>query len=760
MKHLLSILLVLSLVLFDLPSAKLSELPRDADADIKVALVLSGGGARGFADIPIIAALEEAGIPIDMVVGTSMGALIGGMYAAGYTPDQMASLVESYDMVEMFAVPPVSTRNPELSVFAEHKNNIISLEFDSEGIGRAPSLIGDQKILEMLNDSLINTSLITDFDDLSIPYRAIGTDLLTGEKIIFSEGSLVAAIRSSISIPGLFAPALIDGRAVIDGGVVDNLPIRVAKELGADIVIAVDVNSADYLRQAEDVTSLTQVIEQLVVIITRNTIVDQLDDAHLLFSVVLEGYGPLDFISFREIMEIGEQHAAEAHSEIETLRNFLEAAGVPMRDQREVRRYDSLPDIWIDHVSHTRLEPDESKPDVFPIEEFTCLEGASFDESMRALLRTELDQLRELNRYATVTYRIRNISCDGDGNPHGELDIVTREFPTRKLTLSLGLFGTTSIRHSLQGGYRFDFDPDISIELNVEEFLNKRLTFDLMILQREAVQIDASLRYRFSPSFSFGMSHEYKRGYLWGGDEVIPGTTDGQDFSYTASASGYATYRNSMEVKFTGSFDNLWYRQSDDSYTYAFVPSLSLGGVYTTQNFSLFPKEGTRVDFDVDISAMNFDFGYRFDFRGVRTWELIEDSYLSFRGFAGITRSVAHRRSDYFSYGGAREIATLSPSLRVKDRVLTSVSYVHAYRSPGIPLLFKAELSAGIRGLSTEDIYGTNPAVRIEPFELFRDASFDLMLSAGLGLQIQNADLLFGLAVDANLNAAVFVEVF
>ena len=760
MKHLLSILLILCLVLFQLSAAQLSPLPREPGHDIKVALVLSGGGARGFADIPIIAALEEAGIPIDMVVGTSMGALIGGMYAAGYTPEQMVALVESYDLVEMFAVPPVSSRSPELSVFAEHKNNIISLEFDSKGIGRAPSLIGDQKVLEMLNDSLIKTSLITDFDNLSIPYRAIGTDLITGEKIIFSEGSLVAAIRSSISIPGLFAPTLIDGRAVIDGGVVDNLPIRVAKDLGADIIIAVDVNSADYLRKAEDITSLSQVIEQLVVIITRNTIVNQLEDAHLLFSVMLGEYGPLDFSSFRQIMEIGAAQASEAQQQIEALRTYLVDAGVTMRDQREVLRYDVLPDIYIDRVSHTRLDPDESKRDFFPIEDFACLEGAPFDTTMMALLKTELEQLRELNRYATVTYRIINIVCDGEGNPHGELDIVTREFPTRKLTLSLGLFGTTSMRLSPEDGYSFDFDPDISIELNIAEFLNERLTFNLMILQREAVQIDASLRYRFSPAFSFGMNHEYKRGYLWGGDEVVPGTNDGQDLSYTVSASGYATYRNSMEVKFTSSFENLWYRQTDGSYTYTFVPSLSFGGVYTSQNFSLFPKEGTRIDFDIDISTKDLDFGYRFDFRGVRTWEMSEDSFFSIRGFAGVSRSVAHRRSDYFSYGGAREIATLSPSIRVKDRLLTSVSYVHAYTRPTIPLLFKVELSAGLRGLSTEDIYGSSPSVPIAPFEFFRDSSFDLMLSTGLGLQIQNADILFGVALDTHLNTALFVEVF
>ena len=205
-----------------------------------IALVLSGGGARGFAHIPVIEALEQAGIPIDMVLGTSMGSLIGGLYAAGYSPGDMRRLIESYDMVELFALsalPPLRTAPQALR---RDRDNLFVLGFDSGGLGTAAGIIGDQRILHMLNDSLSRVSGITHFDDLAIPFRCIGTDLATGQRIIFSEGSLASAIRASISIPLVFTPYPLYDRLIVDGGLVDNMPAELARQMGADIVIAVD----------------------------------------------------------------------------------------------------------------------------------------------------------------------------------------------------------------------------------------------------------------------------------------------------------------------------------------------------------------------------------------------------------------------------------------------------------------------------------------------------------------------------------------
>ncbi len=755
----LILFLFLSLILSPLNAFSIDPMVGTKDRDLKVALVLSGGGARGFADIPIIQALEDADIPIDMVIGTSMGALVGGLYASGYSPSQMVELIGEYDMAELFAVSPVSYRSPELSVFAEHKNNVLSLEFDEEGIGRAPGIIGDQKVMELLNDSLIKISGIRDFDDLPIPFRAIGTDLVTGEKIIFSDGSLVAAIRGSISIPGFFAPAILDGRAVVDGGLVDNLPIQVALDMGADIIIAVDVNEGDSITELSKLDSLSSVFEQLVTIVTANTYKDQMDKVNLLLSPDLSRYGLFDFIHYEDIMAIGKAYALEERDRIEALHAFLEAIGDEHSGTESSGTYDSLPDITIHNILHTRIMPDENRLDIFPLESFDDFEDELLDEQAIDQLALQLEEMRESDRYATVTYRITDITYDEQGNPSGDLDIVTRDFAPRHVTLSLGLFGSSSVRVSPDVDAVFDFDPDFSVEFNIEEFLHKNLSFNFSIVQMEAITIDAALRYNLSPALSFSMNNEYTRGYLSGSDTVIPGTNDGEDYSFKPSISAFITYRNSAEVKLTAAFNSLWYMQSGGGYDYRFVPSLSLGGVYTTQNFSLFPKQGVRLDFSAELSSYNLNFGYRFDFRGMRTWKVGGDDYLTVKADTGLSRSVAHRRDDYLTYGGYSGIVSLSPSLRVKDRVLASISYVHEHKVSAIPLMFTVRISGGVRGESTETIYALSDDPYIEPFEFFTDPQLDLTFSTGLGVKIQNADILFGVALDANMSTAFFVEV-
>ncbi len=755
----LILILMLLLSLSSLISAEVSPFPELEEGDVKVALVLSGGGARGFAHIPIIKALEEAHIPIDMVVGTSMGAFVGGIYASGYSPDEMVELVEAYDMRELFAVAPVSHQSPELSVFTEYKNNIISLEFDEEGIGSAPGLIGDQKILELLNDSLIKTSAISEFDDLPIPFRAVGTDLATGEKIIFSKGSLIAAIRGSISIPGIFAPAPVDGRMVVDGGIVDNLPIQIALDMGADIIIAVDVNSSDYQREVSEYDSIPEVFEQLVIILTRNTIVDQVQKAHLIFSPLLGSFGMMDFTSYREIMAIGEETAAEQQDAIDILSSFIASVNSPEPSSSERRSYQSLEDIRIYKVTHTAVNPDIHRVDTFPLESFEDLEGEVLDSATLENLKKDLEELRESDRYATVTYQVEDIFWDADGKPYGVLDIITRDFLPRHLTLSLGLFGSTGIRLVPDTEPVFDFDPNFSVELNAEEFLHENLAFNFSIVQEEAVSIDLALRYHVSPAFSVGMDQRYERGYLAAGETVVPGTNDGEDYNYSPSLSAYMTYKNNIEVKLTAALDSYWFIQDDGSYSYRSVPSLSLGGVYTTQNFSMFPKQGTRMDIWGNISYYDQSFGYRFDFRGLRTLKIAENDYLTFHGSAGSGRSVTHLREDYFSYGGYGGVVTLSPALRVKERILASVTYRHEHEVSAFPLIFTARIRAGMRGQSIEELYaGASPPV-IDSFDFFSSPVYDAAFSAGLGVKIQNADILFGVALDARLNTAFFVEV-
>ena len=406
----------------------------------KVALVLSGGGARGFAHIPIIEAVERAGIPIDMVLGTSMGSLVGGLYAAGYSPGDMRRLIAAYDMVELFALSALPPIPLDPTPLRRDRDNLFIIGFDRGGLGTASGILGDQRILQMLNDSLSRVAGIVDFDDLAIPFRCIGTDLVTGEKIIFSSGSLVTAIRASISIPLVFTPYPVDGRMVIDGGLVDNMPIDLAKEMGADIVIAVDVNAVDYDVTAKELESLTSILAQLVVILTKNTVVDQVAGADLLLTPSLLDHGLLDFAEVDEILVVGETEAALHLEDFSSIaRTIGTARPLNVLDPNRYGPYFSLPDVFVRTVSHRSLQGAEFESKAgFDLSSFNRFAGFPLDSMRKSQLNAQFDELRLSGNYATVSYDYTDASLGRSGSVWGNLEIQTRQFAPRRSSVSAG----------------------------------------------------------------------------------------------------------------------------------------------------------------------------------------------------------------------------------------------------------------------------------------------------------------------------------
>ncbi len=266
-----------------------------------VVLVLSGGGARGLAHIAVLEALEAEGIPIDMVLGTSMGSLVGGLYSSGYTPKEIRRLLEETDLVGLFSEPALDTVRNQNTAFSYMHDHVFSLGFGEKALGDGPSLIGDQKILELLGYLFAKYPNTIDFDDLPIPFRCVSADALTGERIVYESGSLVSAIRSSISIPLVFSPyPYEENRLVVDGGVVDNLPIALARSLGADIVIASDVNALQF-QSYEELENLSAMAVQTVFLLTQEKATMQHPLADLLFLPDLR-------ISFAGFHQTGTDH--------------------------------------------------------------------------------------------------------------------------------------------------------------------------------------------------------------------------------------------------------------------------------------------------------------------------------------------------------------------------------------------------------------------------------------------------------------------
>ncbi len=282
----------------------------------RIGLALSGGGARGAAHVGVLKVLEELRIPIDYIAGTSMGSIIGGLYASGMTPEQIETALESMDWDHIFDDrPPREDRS-----FRRKRDDDLYLIKAKPGIKdgnlKLPSgLIQGQKFDLALRKLTQPVAHINDFDQLSIPFRAVASDIGTGESVVLGKGDIALAMRASMAVPGAFAATQIDGRTLVDGGITNNLPISVVRDMGADIVIAVDISSP--MMKPEEVRNLIKITTQLTAILIRGNAERQiasLTDRDILIVPDLGDISNSDFNRSDEAIPAG-QVAAEAKRE-------------------------------------------------------------------------------------------------------------------------------------------------------------------------------------------------------------------------------------------------------------------------------------------------------------------------------------------------------------------------------------------------------------------------------------------------------------
>ena len=269
----------------------------------RIALVLEGGGALGFAHLGAIEYLEQHHIPIDFVAGTSMGGLIGGLYASGDSPAQIRQLVSQINWDHVLSgdipFPDVSYRRKQDQIAYPNR-----LEFGlRHGLTLPSGLNSGQSVGLILDQAVLPTYNVSNFDQLPIPFRCVATDLTTGDKKVFDSGSLAQALRATMSIPGVFAPVTIDGHSYADGGAVDNLPVDVAKKAGADIVIAVYLDTGP-TTTAEDTSFLTTAGKTIAIMIKANEL-QSLREADILLTVDLKGFTSSSFNSSAKIIPKG-----------------------------------------------------------------------------------------------------------------------------------------------------------------------------------------------------------------------------------------------------------------------------------------------------------------------------------------------------------------------------------------------------------------------------------------------------------------------
>ena len=395
------------------------------DRSPRIGLVLSGGGARGISHIGVLRWFEAHRIPVDYVAGTSIGGLVGGLYAMGMASSEIADLMQSIDWARAFASRPSYS---ELSFRRKEDRRNYQVEYQMgarNGIQLAPRLSSPHYIGLLIDRLTLPYSTISSFDDLPIPFRCTATDLLTAQSLILKDGSLASAMQATMAIPGVFPPVERNGKYLVDGGLLNNLPADLARGMKADVVIAVDIGTK--LGDVKTIETLQGILTQTITIMTIDSDRRNLPLADIILTPDLGAHSILDFSAIKNLIDIGYQGA-------ETKASVLQ-------------QYSLDPDSWNRHLAARNGRKITRVPVPEAIEVAGIEEGAQ--EPIRDLLKsfvgkeldtkrleTVLTMLAGQGRYESLDYQFARSRSDPPANI---LLIRVKERPYAPPTLDFGL---------------------------------------------------------------------------------------------------------------------------------------------------------------------------------------------------------------------------------------------------------------------------------------------------------------------------------
>ncbi len=306
------------------------------EKDVKVGLVLSGGGAKGYAHVGVLKVLEENGIRVDYIAGTSMGAIIGALYASGYSAQELDSLIHVHD----FSTLTKDEVPREAYSFYQKENKgkyAISLPMNKWKIGLPKSISKGQNIFNLLSQLTEHVHQVEDFSKLPIPFFCIATDLETGEEVVLDRGFLPEAIRASSSFPSVYTPVEIDGRMLVDGGIADNYPIELLKAKGVDYIIGVNVQGK--LRDRDELNSAPEILMQVAGYQMYEGMEKKIEMTDLYLRPKVSEYRNFSFEATNELIKAGED-VAKSH--------LVEIKNLARRQNIEIKKNLSKVDLLVD----------------------------------------------------------------------------------------------------------------------------------------------------------------------------------------------------------------------------------------------------------------------------------------------------------------------------------------------------------------------------------------------------------------------------
>lgn len=521
----------------------------------KIGLVLSGGGAKGFAHIGVLKVLEEAGVKIDYIGGTSMGAVIGGLYASGYNATQIDSIFQATNFNELINdFIPRSSKN-----FYERRNDelyALVLPFNKMKIGIPEALSKGMYNYNLLSRITRNVRHIRDFNQLPIPFLCIGTNIETGEEVLLNKGNLAQAMIASSAFPSLFSPVEIDGKILVDGGVVNNYPIEEVRKLGADIIIGVDVQN-DLLDRTQ-LKDATKILVQITNLQSIERMKKNVTNTDIYIKPDVTQYGVISFDKGNEIIRKGEEATFAVY---EQLKKIVDESN-PYRKPKLELRSDSL---QIRAINSNELD-NYTKEYVIGKLRFKPGTKTCYDDLLKGI-----NNINATKNFSAISYSLEANKEDVD------LNINLRENST-KTYLKFGLH------------YDNLFKSGVLVNLTRKKTLFKNDIASLDIVLGDNIRYNLDYYIENGFNLSFGFKSHYNQFNRNVAKEISSSTVNNPDI-------------NSLNVDFTD-MTNQAYFQS------LFVQKFLIGGGVELKYLKIKSETLANVDPIIDNSNYFSLFGY------------------------------------------------------------------------------------------------------------------------------------------------------
>lgn len=521
----------------------------------KIGLVLSGGGAKGFAHIGVLKVLEEAGVKIDYIGGTSMGAVIGGLYASGYNATQIDSIFQATNFNELINdFIPRSSKN-----FYERRNDelyALVLPFSKFKIGIPEALSKGMYNYNLLSRITRNVRHIKDFNQLPIPFLCIGTNIETGEEVLLNKGNLAQAMIASSAFPSLFSPVEIDGKILVDGGVVNNYPIEEVRKLGADIIIGVDVQ--DGLLDRTQLKDATKILVQITTLQSIERMKKNISNTDIYIKPDISQYGVVSFDKGKEIIRKGEEATFAVYEQI---KNIVDESN-PYRKPKLELRSDSI------HIKAINSNELDNYTKEYVIGKLRFKPGAKtcYDDLLKGI-----NNINATKNFSAISYSLEANKEDVD------LNINLKENPT-KTYLKFGLH------------YDNLFKSGVLVNLTRKKTLFKNDIASLDIILGDNIRYNLDYYIENGFNLSFGFKSHYNQFNRNVAKEISSTTFNNPDI-------------NSINVDFTD-LTNQAYFQS------LFVQKFLIGGGVELKFLKIKSETLANVDPIIDNSNYFSVFGY------------------------------------------------------------------------------------------------------------------------------------------------------